>query len=376
MEPEADMSMLRAFFLTLTLSALVAAAAAAQPPATPAPAPGAQGAPLPAPGSDVVVNNWQLVQAIMKRIAAAPPRPNSVNAALDVPAPDYPFEAFQNLRAKDLLRAATDGAAEARKNGFNKPPEEVERQARANAALALEYLPLLIRDRRDAGMVAGYIGTSQSDPVVRRYLVEQFAPDAPATSLLGDALNDMHDRFSQEFRPALEAVSSLATEEPDIQALAIRVLHDRYWNAYAAAYAADPLVAERSTAAGVPEPPSVQLGKTPPPVKPETLSALREQGAMIQRYAESLGPHIAAESIRDDRVKEETRRTLQHFADNVLLPDRNRVLHLLNPAAAAPLPATGGDMPIPLPDILSDAAGEAPPSAPVGGPAVELPPGL
>lgn len=372
------MSMLRAFLPALTFSALVAAAAAAQPPATPAPAPpapGAQGTPLPAPGSDVVVNNWQLVQAIMKRIAAAPPRPNSVNAALDVPAPDYPFEAFQNLRAKDLLRAATDGAAEARKNGFNKPAEEVERQARANAALALEYLPLLIRDRRDAGMVAGYIGTSQSDPVVRRYLVEQFAPDAPAVSLLGDALNDMYDRFPQEFRPALEAVSSLATEEPDIQALAIRVLRDRYWSAYSATYAADPLVAKRSAAAGAPEQPSVQLGETPPPVQPETLSALRDQGAMIQRFAETLGPHIAAESIRDARVKEETRRTLQHFADNVLLPDRDRLLHLLNPAAVPPLSATGGDLPIELPDILSDAAGEAP-SAPAGVPVVELPPGL
>jgi len=251
----------------------------------------------------VVVNNWQLVQAIMKRIAAAPPRPNSVDAALDVPAPDYPFEAFQNLRAKDLLRAATDGAAEARKNGFNRPPEEVERQARANVVLALEYLPLLIRDKKDAGMVSGYIGTSQSDPVVRRYLVEQFAPDAPAVSLLGSTLDDMYDRFSQEFQPALEAVASLATEEPDIQTLAIRVLHDRHWGAYAAAYAADPLVAERSAAAGAPEPPSVQLGDTPPPVKPETLSILRDQGAMIQRYAESLGSHIAAESIRDERVK-------------------------------------------------------------------------
>jgi len=59
----------------------------------------------------------------------------------------------------------------------------------------------------------------------------------------------------------------------------------------------------------------------------------------------------------------------------VLLPDRDRVLHLLNPAAAPPLPATGGDLPIPLPDILSDAAGEAP-SAPAGVPMVDLPPGL
>ena len=134
-------------------------------------------------------------------------------------------------------------------------------------------------------------------------------------------------------------------------------------------------MAERSAAAGAPEPPSVQLGETPPPVTPETLSVLRDQGAMIQRFAETLGPHIAAESIRDPRVKEEARRTLQHFADNVLLPDRDRVLHLLNPAAAAPLPATGGDLPIPLPDILSDEAGETPPSA-AGVPAVELPPGL
>lgn len=372
------MSMRSAFFIMLAAGVLVTGVSAGQPsvPPPPAPpAPGMQGIPAPAPGSDVVVNNWQLVQAIMKRIAASPPRPNSVDAALDVPAPDYPFEAFQNLRAKDLLRAATDGAAEARKNGFNKPAEEVERQARANVALALEYLPLLIRDVKDAEIVASHIGTTQGDPVVRRFLVEQFAPDAPAVSLLGDALNDMYDRFSQQFQPALEAVASLATEEPDIQALAVRVLHDRHWSAYAAAYAADPLVAERSAAAGAPEPPSVQLGETPPPVAPETLSALRDQGAMIQRFAETLGPHIAAESIRDDRVKEETRRTLQHFADNVLLPDRDRVLHLLNPAAAAPQATAGGDLPIPLPDILSDAAGEAPPSA-AGVPAVELPPGL
>lgn len=369
------MSMRSAFFIVFSALFLFAGVSAGQPPVPAVPAPGMQGMPLPAPGSDVVVNNWQLVQAIMKRIAAAPPRPNSINAALDVPAPDYPFEAFQNLRAKDLLRAATDGAEEARKNGFNKPAEEVERQARANVALALEYLPLLIRDVKDADIVAGHIGTTQGDPVLRRYLVEQFAPDAPAVSLLGDALNDMYERFSQQFQPALEAVASLPTEEPDIQALAIRVLHDRHWDAYAAAYAADPLVAERSEAAGAPEPPSVQLGEAPPPVAPETLAALRDRGAAIQRYAETLGPHIAAESIRDARVKEETRRTLQHFADNMLLPDRGRVLHLLNPEAAPSLPATGGDLPIALPDILSGAAGETP-SAPAGVPVVELPPGL
>jgi len=369
------MSMRSAFFIVLAAGVLVTGVSAGQPPVPPPPAPGMQGVPAPAPGSDVVVNNWQLVQAIMKRVAAAPPRACSVDAALDVPAPDYPFEAFQNLRAKDLLRAATDGAAEARKNGFNKPPEEVERQARANVALALEYLPLLIRDDKDAGMVATYIGTSQSDPVVRRYLVEQFAPNPPAVSLLGDALDDMYGRFPQQFRPALEALASLPMEEPDIQVLAIRVLHDRYWTAYSALYAADPLVAARSKEAGTPESPAVQLGGTPPPVKPETLSGLRDMGAMIQRYAETLGPHIAAESIRDDQVKDETRRTLQHLADNVLLPDRDRMLRLLHPGAAAPPSALGTDLPVPLPDILSD-EGEGAPSGAAGTPVVELPAGL
>lgn len=294
--------------------------------------------PAPFATTGVVVNYWQLVQDMMRRIENAPPRENSIGTGHKKPTLDYPFETFRQLQARDLFRAAKEGAQEARRLGRGLPKEVVERRVWANVSVAFEYLPLLVREERDAAELASYMTDRDVDPAIRRYLVRQMLPDQPARSYLAGFMDDAFNRFYEVFKPAVERMAALPTEVPDIQFEAIRTLHTRLWWNYERAYAEDPLVKARVDASGAPEAPAEQLALYPPPIQPATADDLTSKAAIMGIFAESIMAHIRPDSVRDERVKEEVRRVLQHMLDNVNLPNRANVIKLLHPEQAEAVP--------------------------------------
>lgn len=333
------MQMKRQAVFLLSLLAVLGMPAMGQAPSPKAGQSAAPAGQQPAPfaTTGVVVNYWQLIQDMMRRIENAPPRENTIGAGHKTPTQDYAFETFRQLQARDLFRAAREGALEARRLGRDLPEATVERQVWANVSLALEYLPLLVREEREAAELASYMSDREVDTAIRRYLVRQLLPEQPTRSLLAGFMDDGFNRFYDVFKPALESMASLPTEVPDIQFEAIRTLHTRLWWNYERAYAADPLVKARVAASGVPEPPSVRLGESPPPIQAETRDDLASKAAVMGNFADSIMRHILPESVRDERVKEETRRVLQHMLDNVVLPNRANVLKSLHPEQAEPV---------------------------------------
>ncbi len=375
--------------LRLTAAALLAAAPVmaqeAAAPAEPQPGPrfqpldsttaggaksGAQAKPATpgAPGAPVIVNYWQLVRDVMRRIDAMPPRKNSIGRGLDTPGQEYPFEAFRHLRMSDLLRAARESVDATRRENAERPEAEVFRKVRENISLCLEYAPLLARESSEA-INLSLVAADRNEPVeLRRFLLERMQPGQAEVTLLGMYLEESFDRFSDDFYKNVRAAAAFPGETPEIQIMAIRVLYDRTWRKYENTFRADPVVAEKEKSEGKPLSPALLLAEPPLEIGRDTRGALEDQGALFADIAAAIIPHIEPDSIRDESVKEETRAILRRMLDNVLLPDRNRLLKALDPSLVIEEPKTmaGFELPPGFQAVSPAPAGDSVPPPPGG----------
>ena len=311
---------------------------------------------LPSQAARVIVNYWDAVRDMMLRVQAAPPRPALSAGRPGDLRPDYPFEEFRNLRGMDLVRAAHEGALDARRKKAGRSPEEIDRQVWENAALALEYFPIVVRDEKDVQTLARIVEDREEDLQLRRFVLDRLAPDQKTPSLLSLYLDDACVRFPAIFKDVLEEVSGHPMEDPSLQVDGMRVCHARLMKRYLAVLHADPLILEREKKTGQPVAPAAVLAKDAPAMEKATRERLAELGVVIGNFAALIAAHIEVNSASDAKVKAETRVLLQRIADEVLVPDRERILRYLDPSRPAPVL---GDQ-IPLPPVMPDSEGGEP----------------
>ena len=304
--------------------------------------------------SKVIINYWEVVRDIMKRIEKSPPRPAvSAGVAGDL-RPDYPFEEFRNLRGQDLIRAAREGAIAARRGNAGKLSAETDRQVWENTSLALEYFPLVVRDDADIRSLAGIIANREEDPELRRFVLGKLAPKQQDPSLLSMFLDDACARYPVEFGKALDAACGHPMEPSLFQMESMRVRFDRLMRNYQNAFVADEKIAALAKETGTAPAPAALLGENPPVIEHATREKLVGLGAAISSFATLISAHIDVNSASDAGVKTETRRILKQIAAEVLVPDRELILRYLDPSRPIP-PAAETLPPMPvMPDTGSD----------------------
>jgi hypothetical protein len=302
----------------------------------------------------IIINYWDVVRDMMARVQNAPPRPvRSAGRPGDLRA-DYPFEEFRNLRGVDLVRAAHEGALAARSQKAGRPALEINRQVWENAAVALEYFPLLMRDDRDIQALLRIIESRQEDLELRRFVLAQLAPEQKDPSLLSMFLNDAYARYPVEFNNTLDMPISHPMENPSFQTEAMRIYHDRLMQRYRAVFAADAKVAALAKETGRAVDAAALVGEKPPAIEKATRDKLTGQGHAIAGFAKLIAAHIDINSASDAGVKTETRRILESIAAEVLVPDREAILRCLDPSRPAP-PAPEGMPGMPaMPDSGSE----------------------
>ncbi len=269
---------------------------------------------------------WQMVDEVAEQIDKRPPRPLGINKGLENPGLEYTFESFRHLRTIDLLRSAREGVEVARmESSLGKDPLEIEQQVLNNVTIALEYLPLLIKDQRDIWEILTIIQNQKEDPVFRKFLMEEVFGSAKPESLLSLTLPEL--LFSLErrktkgvtgevsavaagvikdademFHETMLRLASHPNEMPDIQASAIKLYYTFLDTQYLKIFDALTEVTEaRKNGASV-DILSVKNGEIP--LSRESRDALRRLTKHVEALAAGISGHVSEESVRDDTVKE------------------------------------------------------------------------
>ncbi len=350
------------------------------------------------PAQNAITNYWELLRDLTARMESAPPRGRSIGRGLDTPTMEYPFDALRNLRVTHLIRAALEGAAEARKRCEGRSEAECDQLARANVVKCLDYVPLLSQDPAEGLELFTLLQKKETDRALRIYILDALAPDAPRELLLAAWLDRVRNRYEQDYRKTLDLLAGASRDDPEVQLRALDRCFEWYFKGYKNAWESDSKV-RAAAEAGQHIDMAAMLSAQLPEVDSITLKTLREQGAVVSRYADTVAPHIDPLSQRDPRIKEKVRAQLTFIVESVLVPDRDKIRKYLDPAYEPPAPSPqrgampggmvvipvgpGGSLPaMPFPPVpaapgapaASDAAGEnvpPPVDSPFGVPLVE-----
>lgn len=268
---------------------------------------------------------WQMVQEVVEQIESQTPRPPSVNTGLLTPGQEYPFESFRHLRAADLLRAAREGIQAAQlQAALGKPEAEIEAQARRNVAIALEYLPLLVKEDPDVEELIRIMSTRTEEPLVRMYILERTVTGFVTDNLLSLSLPDLVNANEPFYLERLATMSSHPAEHPEIQRRAIEVYMHRLRRQYQRVFESDPAVAALREA-GTPVCYSAAVQSDAPEIAGTTIARLAGIGQQMQGFSVHIAGHIAEGSVRNERVKQITRQVLEEIRDTYLGVDRERL---------------------------------------------------
>lgn len=297
--------------------------------------------------------HWQMIQEVVQQLESRPPRPTSISGSLQTPGQEYPFEAFRHLRVVDLMRAAREGIMQARQQAvFGTDPQRIDRQALHNVMIALEYLPTILRDTPEFENVVKALENREEDPVLRHYVLSQFDIDRPSRTLLGMTFEDYVPLTPDYCKKVFTSLASHPAERPDIQAEAIRIYYAR-------------LCREYEFASSTPEVPQVSPAESASLALADVSALLdavpgtggKDIAREIQSFAGHIAGHIAEHSVRDERVKKETRRVLLHMQDHIALPNPANMAFYLEgrapreestfPPLPVPFPAQNADEELP-----------------------------
>ncbi len=285
---------------------------------------------------------WQMVNDVVTQIESQPARPISINDGLRTPGQEYPFESFRHLRTSDLLRAAREGATVARQQeGLGKSPVEVDQLVLKNILIALEYLPLIIKENPDSPPQSSakmhftdsppskgdlddlfiIIKNRDDDPVLRCFLLERTVAGFAPPSLFSISLPLYIRSRDQEFRDILSFVASHPGEDPVVQVLAIDVFMKYILDQYETAFKNDPKV-KTMLEAGQPLTYTAAVDVDSLGLSSETFAELRRLGVRMSLFAEAIAGHIGEGSVRDEKVKARTKEALEFMRDNLAGVDK------------------------------------------------------
>ena len=317
---------------------------------------------------------WQMVEDVVKQIEAQPPRQLSINRGLQTPGQEYPFESFRHLRTVDLLRAAREGAEVARQEeAMGKTPAEVDQLVLRNIGMAMEFLPLVIKEDVDSSMAdvdwmsrAYYemdvnkesdqilliVRDRDEDPVFRKFVLERLVPGFAPESLLSLALPRYLQAREEALRQTLLLVASHPGEDPAMQMLAMNIYLKFFLDRYQAAFNSDPAIVALANAGQ-----SVEYAKAVEPeslgLSSETKAALKLIGSRMQDLAETIAGHIGEGSTRDQRVQARTREILEQLRSTVYGVNQGAIAEYLEGKAPEPK----GTWPMFPPGVTGDGLG-------------------
>lgn len=271
---------------------------------------------------------WQMILEVTNQIDSRPPRPLGINKGLQTPAPNYPFDSFRHLRTVDLLRAAQEGMDFARlEQARGTDAAEIEQQILKNITIALEYLPLLIKDQGDIWEILNLIQNQKQDKLLRIFLLEQVYGIAQPETLLSMTLPEL--LFSLErrrgkgissdvnpvaaaaipgaetmFHETMLRLSSHPSEVPEIQAMALAQYYAFLAEQYLITMNKIPEV-EEAKALGL-EVDIYAVKREDFSLSQESKNLLRSQAKVLESLAAAVSGHISEDSVRDQKVQEIT----------------------------------------------------------------------
>lgn len=300
---------------------------------------------------------WQMVEEVVKQIESQPPRMQSINDGLRTPGQEYPFESFRHLRTIDLLRAAKEGATVARQEAaLGKPAAEIDQQVLRNITIALEYLPLIIRENLDTSgedaievLASGQynytpketdeiftiMASQDEDPVLRKFLLERSVPGFAPDSLLSLTLPLFLGARDERLRNTLITVAGHPGEPPYLQTLAMDLYMKYILNSYTDVFNHDPKVVECRKAGQ-----SIDYKMAVDPdalgLSEETRKELKRLSFRINDLVAAIAGHIGEGSTRDETVKAHTRVLLEEIRDTIYNVDRDAIAEYLEGRAPEP----------------------------------------
>lgn len=260
---------------------------------------------------------WQMIKDVVNSVESQPARPSSVAENNHKTNIEYPFELLRHLRVSDLLRAASEGAQEARlQAALGKPPSEIEVLVRSNVALALEYLPMLVRSEKDLEEIALMIAKREEDKVLRLYLLQNTFPGYGQPSFLSQTLPDLIRSNDEAFKKWTQYVATHPTEDPLLQSLALRISFARLMKQYEQHLKKDPAARDFMGANDTAD--LIALAKSTPTLFSEdTRNALKKCRREFHDFAFEIAGHIAEGSVRDQEIQALTREILESMRDNI-----------------------------------------------------------
>jgi hypothetical protein len=260
---------------------------------------------------------WQMIKDVVNSVESQPPRPTSITENNHKTNVEYPFELLRHLRPTDLLRAASEGAQEARlQAALGKPPAEIDALVRCNVALALEYLPMLVRSDKDLEEIALIIAKREEDKVLRLYLLQNTFPGHAPPSFLSLTLPDIIRSNDEAFKKWIHHVATHPKEDPVLQSLALRISFERLMQQYEYHLQNDPAALELQTTTDTVD--LIALAKnTPNLFSEDTRNLLKNCRRDFHDFAFAIAGHIAEGSVRDAEVQTITRQILESMRDTI-----------------------------------------------------------
>jgi len=261
---------------------------------------------------------WQMIKDVVSNVESQPPTPITISDNNIKTNVEYPFELIRHLRATDLLNAAVEGAQEARlQAALGKPSEELDALVLNNVALALEYLPMLIRNKEDLAEIALLMEKRDQDKILRMYLLENSFPGFAPPSFLSMSLPEFIRENDEAFSRTTLEIAKHPMEDPLLQSTALDIYNLRLIEKYRRCLENDPLIAEMkaddeniNVIAKAKENASLLSEETQ-----KTIKIYRRQ---FHDFAFDIAGHIAEGSVRDERVKEKTKQILAYMRDNII----------------------------------------------------------
>lgn len=153
----------------------------------------------PPPDQNPLISNYflHLKKVLTEELAKPLPTPRQPGQNYTEPQ-TFPFDALDGLTSKDLMRAAREGARDAREKNYTKPKEEVELLVDANIRFVMEYYPLIAVDPDAYNNLYYVMEDPHAEFAFRKMLFEAAVPgrvtDTLFTRFLQDGMRHDSDR--------------------------------------------------------------------------------------------------------------------------------------------------------------------------------------
>jgi len=319
---------------------------------------------------------WQMIREVVDTVERQPVPPVTVSDANLKNNVEYPFELLRHLRVSDLLKAAVEGAQDARlQAALGKSPAEIDSLVRQNVALALEYMPMLIRDDGDLEQIALLMSNRNEDKVLRSYMVQNLLPGIAPDSFLSLSLHEAVDAYEKglinpsqrtragvfgtevidpnhkNFTSTILEMVSHPLEDPFIQCTVMKIYDTRLYQKYRNLLENTPEVKD-SFAASTSKDIVEFVKNNPVKFSDESNRNLKRCRGLFHDFAFAISGHITEGSVRDEQVKALTREILERMLNTVLGINQEILTNFLagKPFDSSPFPKIPeqGNTPIPL----------------------------